>query len=223
MLIFLCISFLAIERAHAQEPTQVKPIWNSNGLKVELGTNASFFIGNFLNITGLGDPVFNDPFGIHVRVIQNEFALSGAINGTLTNSKQTESDNDIVRISNGHNFNYRLALEYQHMVAKRWKLNLGINYLGESVKFQNRTETGSQWSESLSSSISHGVGPSIEFQYYINEKISLFTRSVVAYNFGRTFSESQQSIDPSSARKINSDFQNIRFSFPSSIFIAIQL
>jgi len=224
----ICITLLLIVGCSHAAMSQEKEssnsrIWNSEGVNYEIGTNASFFIGNFLNITGLGDPVFNDPFGFTGRLIRNDFAFGVAIQGSMLQQDFQELDSSRNRNTVNNSLFYRAGFEYQHEVGRRWKMNVGVDYIGSTTRFVNSFSNGFEVVTSENASITHGVGPTLSFQYYISPRISLFTRSGIFYSITNGIAQTTFSVNSQNNTKTTTTSNEMEFTFPSSIFVAIQL
>lgn len=208
---------------YAQQATSNERIWNSDGLNVEVGTNASFFINNFLNITGLDNPVFNDPFGFTGRLIKNDLALSGGINGSMFKQTSTELDSTRNRTSMNNAFNTRFGLELQREIGKRWKFNIGLDYRFENLRSYSDFLNGFEKVTSESASNKHGFGPTMGLQFYISPRVSLYTQSGAFYFLGKSVSQNTFEINSRNNTKTTFQTSEIRFVLPTSIFVAIQL
>jgi len=207
----------------AQQSTSIERIWDSDGINVEVGTNASFFINNFFNITGLDNPVFDDPFGFTGRLIRNDWALSGGINGQMFKLSSSELDSTRNRTSINNTINSRFGFEYQREIGKRWKFNVGLDYRYENQRSLNEFLNGFEKVTSETASNTHGFGPTMGLQFYISPRVSLFTQSGAFYLFGKSVSQNTFEINSRNNTKTTSETSEVRFVLPTSIFVAIQL
>ena len=118
---------------------------------------------------------------------------------------------------------YRAGFEYQHEVGRRWKMNVGVDYIGSTTRFVNSFSNGFEVVTSENASITHGVGPTLSFQYYISPRISLFTRSGIFYSITNGIAQTTFSVNSQNNTKTTTTSNEMEFTFPSSIFVAIQL
>lgn len=218
-----CLFLLfSVGQAHEEKPGFPGIQYQKKAL--EFGVNGSFFINNFFNITGLDEPVFQDPFGLSLKYLHGRWAFRAGGNFVMNNFESKSAlTGASTRGVKTHNYTYRIGFERQTVLNKRWKVYYGIDFIGEDIydfnEFQNSVETVT----SEIKSVGFGAGPILGFQYYFTDRLSLFTETGL-YRISTTGKSVETfSVNWRRNSSVNQTTNELRFVMPTSIFVAVRL
>ncbi len=171
---------------------------SQSDVKHELGINATGFISNYANLSGVIST--NNPYLFTYKRIQNGFGFRTGLNGFY--SKQ-DIHNEFQPSSDVFNkrLDFRLGVEWQTNLAERWMFFYGVDGLLTINHFESKSFTqlsnGTSIEDVQISSVSNLDGYGVAFvsglQWSIKPRISLFTEARFIFDYREIRSGSEYS------------------------------
>lgn len=178
--LFLITSFLlaGVVCGFTQNDTDENPF-----RKNEIGLNATSFVNSVVSLNDNDLPVGNYLLNYR-RYIKPQFAWRMGMD-----ARQGTSSNPNFFESSSADFGLRLGFQWIKDITPKWQLLSGIDILGtyEESEFVSRnTFSGTQVPVSRERTTTfkgfgYGIGPHIGVQYHINQRIGLFTESLLYF------------------------------------------
>lgn len=197
----LCNQLLADELVSTKKLINPKSHFDiqENPKLVQVGFNATDFIRQFLVFNSNNLNLLASPYDINLKLFQDKWNLYpntrlGARIGmgysfTETSNTQNNSSSDFK--TKAESFNYRLGIEFQHDLSKRFTVFYGLDF--RHFKAKNFTENkfdngigGKETSTNEQNAKSRGAQLALGIQFKITNYLNLNTEALFGYLTGET-------------------------------------
>ena len=136
---YLFILFSSSVLAQTVEPISI----SNKTFQIQAGINVIGFVRQFVNFSGNNSNGTTSPYSVNVKAfkqIANQDALIGIRLGTgyVNNNSVKESSISITNILN-ETFDFRVGIEYQKTITKKWIGYVGIDYISQKISNNNNT------------------------------------------------------------------------------------
>ncbi len=160
--------------------------------QIQAGVNVISFVRQFMNFSGNNSNGTTSPYSVNVKAfkqIANQDALIGIRLGTgyVNNNSVTESSISVTNILN-ETFDFRVGIEYQKAINKKWIGYVGIDYISQKISNNNNTR---YFDAGVSSDNIYlinrttkmdGAGFVFGMQFYVTKRIALATEATYYYS-----------------------------------------
>lgn len=183
---------------------------------IQFGVNATTFIKTFLSFND-SDNSNPDPYLFTAKIIKGNKAFRAGLGLNLTTTKEVDSDE---RVIDFHDTRLRLGHEWRYDVHKRWKAYVGFDGFVGHRKLETETSFNfgnvQDFITLREKEFSLGTGFIGGIEYYINDKLSLYTETSLMYVFSKSKND-----DEFSSSRDDIKTQSFNINLPVSIFFAI--
>ncbi len=185
---YLFILFSSSVLAQTVEPISI----SNKPFQIQAGINVIGFVRQFVNFSGNNSNGTTSPYSVNVKAfkqIANQDALIGIRLGTgyVNNNSVTESSISITNILN-ETFDFRVGIEYQKAINKKWIGYVGIDYISQKISNNNNTRYFDAGIPSDNTYLINrttkmdGAGFVFGMQFYITKRIALATEATYYYS-----------------------------------------
>lgn len=160
--------------------------------QIQAGINVISFVRQFVNFSGNNNNITTSPYSINVKVfkqIAKQDALIGIRlgSGYVNNNSVTESSISVTNILN-ETFDFRVGIEFQKAINKKWIGYVGIDYISQKISNNNNTRYFDAGVPSDNIYLINrttkmdGAGFVFGMQFYITNRIALATEATYYYS-----------------------------------------
>ena len=185
---YLFILFSSSVLAQTVEPISI----SNKTFQIQAGINVIGFVRQFVNFSGNNSNGTTSPYSVNVKAfkqIANQDALIGIRLGTgyVNNNSVTESSISVTNILN-ETFDFRVGIEYQKTITKKWIGYVGIDYISQKISNNNNTRYFDAGIPSDNIYLINrttkmdGAGIVFGMQFYVTKRIALATEATYYYS-----------------------------------------
>lgn len=152
-------------------------------LNHEIGVNATRLIQQILSF---GDTtIASSPYLITYKLMtKHSIGFRAGFGGNYNRKKEKVENFEDSATRTNSDFDWRVGLEWQGAIGKRWKASVGLDFISNSSLSKTVIDTGFDVVTFEDKSFAIGGGPVLGLYFNINDKISLYTETAAYFTNG---------------------------------------